>query len=47
MKKIVFNTDYETFGFSIMFWKLQYFRQKKYTRFLRVHFICWSVSFRF
>jgi hypothetical protein len=45
MKKIVFNTDYETFGFSIMFWEVQYFKQKKYV--LRLHFISWSLSIRF
>lgn len=45
MKTIIFNTDYETFGFSVMFWKFQYFIQKKYI--LRVHFIFWSVSIRF
>lgn len=44
MKKIVFNTDYETFGLSLMFWKVQYFKQKKYI--LRLYFIFWSLSIR-
>jgi hypothetical protein len=45
MKKIIINKDYETFGFSVMFWKFQYFKQNKYI--LRVHFIFWSLSIRF